>query len=205
MNFVISPIFPKCFLSCNLPLDHDYILEIIKEFDFGNTKHSVNNNQYNSFISKSLSIFDKLDDLKRPVTESLEYYIRNVLSYPNINFKIFKSWATMTPPGCHSYRHNHTNSWISGVYYPHDVCGGIVFHDPFPHHFQVDSPKESNIFNSTTWNLSPKKGDLIIFPSYLEHSVKTNTSEFNRYSVAFNVHPIGLYGEGDSQINVTIG
>lgn len=204
MDFTVYPIFPKCFLSCNIDLNHESILQKVIKFDFGNTDHSLNNNQYNSFISKDLSVLSKLDVLEFSIIDALEYYVRDVMSYPNIQFKIFKSWATMTPPNCHSYRHSHTNSWISGVYYPHDVEGGIVFHDPFPHHFQVDSPIESNVFNSRTWNFSPKQGDLIIFPSYLEHSVKTNTSKLDRYSIAFNVHPIGTYGEGDSQINLTL-
>jgi len=204
MEFRVHPIFAKGFLTCNLKLDHDLILSQIKKVEFNKTEHSLNDSGYQSLISKSLNILNDFESLRCGIEDSLNYYIRSILCFPNVGYKIFKSWGTLTPPKERSYRHSHTNSWLSGVYYPHDVDGGIVFHDPFPHHFQIDFPSEWNVFNSKTWNFTPQKGDLIIFPSYLEHSVKTNTSEYDRYSVAFNVHPIGTYGEGDSEITMEL-
>jgi len=46
--------------------------------------------------------------------------------------------------------------------------------------------EEFNILNSRTWCFNLKKGDLIIFPSYVPHTVKQNKTNNNRYSIAFN-------------------
>jgi hypothetical protein len=37
-------------------------------------------------------------------------------------------------------------------------------------------------------------GTLLIFPSWLEHSVDANASERLRISVSFNINVLGLYG-----------
>ena len=42
------------------------------------------------------------------------------------------------------------------------------------------------------------KKDLIIFPSYLQHSVNPVTSDIPRKSLAFNIVPIDNYGDADS-------
>jgi hypothetical protein len=42
---------------------------------------------------------------------------------------------------------------------------------------------------------------LILFPSDLEHSIEKNLSEENRYSLAFNILPLGEIGSEDSKIN----
>ena len=47
----------------------------------------------------------------------------------NINYRIFSSWLTRVEPGCAGQPHNHTNSWLSGVYYPKgDPAFGIKFY-----------------------------------------------------------------------------
>ena len=47
----------------------------------------------------------------------------------------------------------------------------------------------------------PHKNQLILFPSYLKHRICEQKSDKTRYSLAFNIVPIGGYGYGDSQYN----
>ena len=56
-----------------------------------------------------------------------------------------------------------------------------------------------NIFNSKSWQWTPKKGMLIFFPSSVYHRILRNESSKTRYSIAFNFMPLGVIGDGDSQ------
>ena len=42
------------------------------------------------------------------------------------------------------------------------------------------------------------KRTFIIFPSEMYHSMQKNKSNIIRHSLAFNIIPIGTYGDGDS-------
>ena len=51
-----------------------------------------------------------------------------------------------------------------------------------------------NAFNSYTFNLSMNKGDLVLFPSHLQHSVPENIIDEERISLSFNTWAKGSLG-----------
>jgi hypothetical protein len=55
--------------------------------------------------------------------------------------------------------------------------------------------KEWTIRNSKTWWVPVATGDLIIFPSYLEHMVEQTVSDETRISLAFNTFAKGYFGD----------
>ena len=67
----------------------------------------------------------------------------------------------------------------------------IVFYDPRSANV-IRSPiiSSSNKLNSTIFNISPKEGLLVLFPSYLHHSVNLNKSEEERMVISFNINLI---------------
>lgn len=149
--------------------------------------------------SKSIEILEKYPSLKKSIEETLKIYVNDVLKYSKIKYKIVSSWATMTPPGGIAQRHKHSNSWISGVYYPKESSAKLRFYNS-KSQFIFDDPYEYNILNANTWDVSPKENMLVIFDSSLEHSVLKNLSQETRYSIAFNVFPYGIIGYGDSTL-----
>ena len=92
--------------------------------------------------------------------------------------------------GSANHRHQHGNSTISGAYYVRAPknCGDIVFYDPRPapvySHPNVESP---NLLNAQVNRISPKEGGLVLFPSYLDHSVNENLSNSERIVISFNI------------------
>jgi hypothetical protein len=68
------------------------------------------------------------------------------------------------------YPHYHPGSCISAIFYPTDSKSGLNMFDP-----RVNAcrgyPKEIRNNFMTTYQLSPEAGDLVIFPSYVQHSV----------------------------------
>ncbi len=104
--------------------------------------------------------------------------------------KINNMWAIINTGGSANLRHQHGNSTISGAYYvraPKD-SGDIVFYDPRPapiySHPNVESP---NLLNAQVNSITPKEGALVLFPSYLDHSVNENLSNEERIVISFNI------------------
>ena len=104
--------------------------------------------------------------------------------------KINNMWAIVNTGGSANLRHQHGNSTISGAYYVRapENSGDIVFYDPRPaavySHPNVTKP---NLLNAQVNGIKPKEGALVLFPSYLDHSVNENLSNSERIVVSFNI------------------
>ena len=104
--------------------------------------------------------------------------------------KINNMWAIINTGGSANLRHQHGNSTISGAYYVRapENSGDIIFYDPRPapiySHPNAVSP---NSLNAQINGISPKEGALVLFPSYLDHSVNENKSNEERIVISFNI------------------
>jgi len=100
-------------------------------------------------------------------------------------------WANINPPGGMNRPHIHPNSHFSGVYYikaPKD-CGQIVFNDPRTLSHMIMPTRIKETPPSHLWRevrVDPLEGRMIMFPSWLWHSVEPNESNDIRISVSFN-------------------
>ena len=107
--------------------------------------------------------------------------------------KIKSIWAIINEKGASNERHHHGNSALSAAYYVHAPkdCGDIVFYDPRPAPvFSHPIAKKPNILNATVNSITPDEGLLVLFPSYLDHSVKPNLSSDQRIVISFNINLI---------------
>jgi uncharacterized protein (TIGR02466 family) len=134
-------------------------------------------------VSITKNFLDDTPQLKQYIESHIKYFMVEInQSSSRINF--IKSWVNYIAPGGYQNYHNHLlEPDLSGVYYyktnEHD--GDIMF--------KTDSGglNHSKIFsNSTVIRQSPQVGKLILFPSFLEHSVELNKSMSDRISIAFN-------------------
>ena len=140
--------------------------------DFNLQENSPRN--FISFISPSIE--KVLTDMK---WEKLSQKI-------NIN----NMWAIINKGGSGNLRHQHGNSTISGAYYVRAPknSGDIVFYDPRPDPvYSYPKAESPNILNAQVNGISPKEGALVLFPSYLDHSVNENLSNEERIVVSFNI------------------
>tara|TARA_B100000424_G_C22905602_1_gene481674 strand:- start:763 stop:1338 length:576 start_codon:yes stop_codon:yes gene_type:complete len=135
----------------------------------------------------SCNILDEFNlvQLKKSIHHHLLHYLE-VLNYPIINLKYeTESWISLFKKGNYAHIHSHGTADISGVYYykTNEKDGDIFFESPFP------QLKQSKIFynHSVSWPHTPKKDKLIIFPGWLSHGVRTNTTEHDRISISFNI------------------
>ncbi len=107
------------------------------------------------------------------------------------SFRITGCWANIMTKGDPEHKaHTHPNNYLSGVYYVQVQEGADVinFHDP---RFQVNiiSPKRKqlNEYNTRDVHLTVRNGSLVLFPSWLSHSVAPSQSETDRLSISVNI------------------
>ena len=99
-------------------------------------------------------------------------------------------WAIINTGGSANLRHQHGNSTISGAYYVRAPknSGDIVFYDPRPAPvYTYPKAINPNLLNAQVNGISPKEGALVLFPSYLDHSVNENLSNEERIVISFNI------------------
>lgn len=115
-----------------------------------------------------------------------------------LGWSIKEMWVNLMDAGGHQALHHHANSFVSGVLYltPVEPAARTVFSKPVGgtefvfrnEHAEVASTP----FNAERW-ISPATapGDLLLFPSYLLHSVPPNPGG-RRITLSFNAIPAGL-------------
>ncbi len=136
---------------------------------------------------QTLPEFEELNGVIETATSGVLQHLR--VEYES--FVITGCWANILSKGSLPHgRHTHPNNYLSGVYYVQVPAGGdtIVFHDPKPQ-TNIISPRISgpNEYNSRNGTLSIQPGMLIMFPSWLAHSVPSHQGEVDRISISFNI------------------
>ena len=104
--------------------------------------------------------------------------------------RISNMWAIINKGGASNSRHHHGNSALSAAYYVRapENCGDIVFYDPRPAPvYTYPKAVNPNLLNAQVNGISPKEGALVLFPSYLDHSVNENLSNEERIVISFNI------------------
>jgi len=106
---------------------------------------------------------------------------------------IVNMWANINEHRDFNKAHLHPNSDWSFAYYVKvtEDSGGIVFCDPRVRRVmkvQDDILIDySNDSQHSTYTVNPLNGQLIIFPSYLEHYVEPNLTQETRISISGNI------------------
>ena len=183
-------------LYCSIIIDLDYN-EINIYLKNNNFVHSFHQNKIN--LSTEEYIIDRLPKLKQNIITHLNIYLFEKLSFEPFEYYFSDSWFVKVSPGGNSVKHAHGNSLYSGVVYFDEIkegglidfssLGGISFMNSVKY---ILPTKVDTIFNSSTWSIKPLKGDILIFPSYINHEITRNESENDRYSFAFNIFPVNF-------------
>ena len=106
------------------------------------------------------------------------------------SININNMWAIINTGGAANHRHQHSNCTISGAYYVRAPknSGDIIFYDPRPAPaYTYPIAVNPNLLNAQVNGISPKEGALVLFPSYLDHSVNENLSNEERIVISFNI------------------
>ena len=195
-KFELIQLFPVC-----VPIIHvDENTDELKTYDgeFQTITYSTCSQ------SKDLRVLERYPKTKKILLDYFRKFSNEVLGYGS-DYGITTSWLTRTREGQSSTFHNHKNSFWSGVYYYDDYDDNVA-EIQFTNPLAIYNQYELNVVNPTTTNsnlsyIVPSPNSLVLFPSYLSHRIAEHRSKKIRRSLAFNIVPVGSYGEYDSSYN----
>jgi uncharacterized protein (TIGR02466 family) len=102
------------------------------------------------------------------------------------------AWANINRRGDFNRGHTHSTNHWSGVYYVdtgqpvegRPLSGAIEFTDPRPAIGVYDIPGAPQ---ASTWTITPEPGLMLLFPSWLRHTVLPYEGPGERITIAFNI------------------
>jgi len=202
MQDELLSLFPTPVLIAKYPLPYEKELEYIRGLpcrrenkggDAGNVIH------YNR-QSEDTFVLDKpeLSNIRAFIESKIHKFVTEIFSSKD-QLVITQSWINKSGKGESHHEHVHPNSLVSGVWYPviNEQLPPIQFRSKSQRDVSLQCEKFNN-FNSATFLLPMKAGELIIFPSNLTHSVPANQSETERISLSFNTWAKGSLGDINS-------
>ena len=196
----LMQLFPTPVLICPYPVDYTKELEWIRNAECRKENSGGDPNSqkihYNR-QSEDTFVLDRpeLSNIRAFIEAKLHEFVTKIYASTD-KLVITQSWLNKSKKGESHHEHVHPNSMVSGVWYPqiHEQMPPIQFRSRNQRDVALQTEKY-NTFNSATFMLPMKRGELILFPSNLTHSVPTNVGEEERISLSFNTWPKGNMGD----------
>jgi uncharacterized protein (TIGR02466 family) len=144
----------------------------------------------------------KLESFRESILTHMNNFAKEVLAYDIKGLQVTQSWVTEQKNEIDFHTHTHPNSIVSAVYYYKDTqepITPIVFWRESRHISSVRYPTIAvpirrdidSPFNWQHYKFQPTPGTLVMFPSWMIHSVDKNTGSSNRRALGINTIPIG--------------
>ena len=188
MSYVIENLFPTPIYSCILENRDNVQSEISHALLDITYDDSYNyNNGGKTFETtdptSDIIIQKQLTNLEQAIDYHLKKYC-NELGFETRQYRR-TAWIVKNSAGGHTMSHTHGEYDIAGVYYfqTNEADGEIYFESP------VSSALSSLCYQrcAERYQHTPVAGKLLLFPGWLAHGVKTNTTDTDRISVAFSI------------------
>jgi len=197
MNINLNKIFPTPIWSADLDINNKELYDWCKELqkvDSGKTLSNHNGWHSNDIFLEQCFDVNPLKDLFFAILEISNQAVID-FNYKNTNkiLKVANTWVNINnTKECYNEIHVHPNTTFSGVYYVkcNENSGSLNFHRNFYERFliwchgKVEEPSE---LSAEVEIYKPLEGRLLLFPSYLPHSVGNNLDDSERVSISFNV------------------
>jgi len=157
-------------------------------------KEGAQRSNVGGWHSKNFKI--EKDNVAHNFIKSIHEHVKEVMvdgfgwKYTPEKVGVTEIWAIINKKNSFNQIHNHPNTYLSAAYYVKapNKCGSIQFHEPNEvKKFRHPVIEKQNELNSSGFSVEAEEGNLLIFPSYLYHSVGKNLSSEDRIIVSFNV------------------
>ena len=200
---IVRPIFPEPVYFSNL----DRALTKTELKTITQYKEKTSNNQGNVRTRDSYVLEHKtFKNLKKDLNQKIINYFNEVICCGNaITPYITQSWINYTKENQFHHQHAHPNSYISGVFYINadkEVDKINFFREGYIRF--LPTVTQFNIFNSTKVTYPIQGGDVLLFPSSLQHGVDIKKGTNIRTSLSFNVFFKGTIGNKEDLAELII-
>lgn len=177
-----------------IDVENDFLCDRYATFLENLLEETLTEKSFSSLTTKdNLHEYEEFNSLVDLVQFQMIEYARDVIGLEENSLKLCSMWSNIRNPGSKHHVHQHPNSYLSGVLYlkvpEEEEIGNIFFLDPrqaknmmYGNYTKVTSMSER------TWWYKPKKGVMLLFPSWLEHGTEEYISDKKekRISVSFN-------------------
>ena len=194
VDYEVQPLFAEPIFRADISgAISDEQVQFIKNLEMiDNKQNKISENKY---------IFEEpeLLSIKVAVQKVLDTYASEVMGITQ-QLYVTQSWSLINFPNVGMHGHSHSNSLISGSLYYTDLPepnAGMIF-DRHRGYQQLELPPKrdkQNIYNTPLNIIKPKKNEILLFSSGLQHFVESNASAEPRYSIAFNTFIRGQLGD----------
>jgi len=155
---------------------------------------SVYKSNINGWQSKDFNKGKKetptLNKLIKEVIDKSKFVFNDVGIKPEFKCELNNGWININKKGSSNMQHIHPRSIMSAVFYIKcdNNSGDLFIEDDNKQRYIYEMLTNSdNVLTYNTIVYKPKKGRLLIFPSWVTHGVGLNKSKQDRISVAFNI------------------
>jgi len=187
---MIKNLFSVPFLNTKLDLNLNELTNFCLEVKEKDTGRVFTNS--GGWQSNNLNV--KPDILEQAIIDNVKKLQKEYCLKDEAQSVIESMWININEKGDSNSKHIHPGCIFSGVFYvqcDEENPAKIVFYNPAYDLIQYDwkNPlyKNYNENNSSIWYFNPKPNGLMLFPSWLQHSVENNPSIKTRISISFNI------------------
>lgn len=168
----------------------DSFITCVRNFKEKNPQGELKSNICGYQSPSSLQGEEELRPLFQYVCEIAIYAVKD-LNFIDNNIFLTHAWVNFNDSrSCMNSEHIH-GEVLSGVFYlkvPSE-SGKFVLSNPGLNRLWAGCSliNEKNQFTAERMRIEPEEGSIILFPSYLPHSVETNNHDDERISISFNL------------------
>jgi len=200
----VNQLFPTPVAFSKLPRKYtDAEVAFIQKCSLNVTKNTGNTTSVDRYVLDDPA----MADLKAFIQFYVNHFMESVEApYNPVEAYITQSWINYTQPGEFHHKHEHPNSYLSGVLYINADPEKDKIYFYKSGYKRIMLPTERyNLFNADSWWFNVGTCDMVIFPSYLTHMVEQTESKDTRISLSFNTFLKGYIGEENSLTSLHTG
>jgi len=187
-------------------IDNESIAEYVNKIKDHDPK-GIGRSNIGGWHSHSYEVLEPLaDDLKNLLEESTEFVNDYCAEKTKVSdLMIGNYWFIVNSKYNYNAYHNHQGSFLSAAYYVQaegDVGQFFIERGDSAEYYFKDRTGKSE-FTATNFNIVPKTGNFILFPSWLKHGVGQNLTDKDRIVLSINyVLPLDVTGKRYEEIKV---
>ena len=193
MEHKIYDIFPTPIIKFNIGRNFSKDeMEFVNKCETNSHRNFGNKSSNDSYVLNN----SELNNINVFCNNALQTFFNKIYNpISNVEIYITQSWLNWTYNNEYHHTHSHPNSLISGVLYitAEKEYDNITFGRS--NYKMIDMfPKEYNDYNTDEVDFKVGTGELLLFPSSLQHRVTVKKTETPRISLAFNSFVKGELG-----------
>lgn len=187
----IVNIFPLAILEASVTPETAQAVEdfVVPQVDLLKQSEDTFDTYKTDYWETKIKVHESVPQLWDEILEYIKEYSEETTIAVNFDGLSMHYWTQEYKEGDSHDMHAHGCVGISGIYWvrANEAAGPVRIYSPNPYTELTSWNDMNNPFSRSVVDVYPKKGKLILFPSYLQHRVMPSGKNAERTTIAFNV------------------